>query len=131
MPFRHERDLLRAFCERVKELDPDVVTGWNVVDFDFRVLAGMAKSWGVRFALGRGRGTVRLRPARFPWASNEATIPGRVVLDGIQLLRSSFIRLESYSLDSVSREILGEGKTMGGHDRAGQILESFKHDRAT
>ncbi len=129
VPFKKERELLQAFCARVLELDPDVITGWSVVDFDFRVLERMARDWRVPFEIGRGRGTVRLRAARFPWASNEATIPGRVVLDGIHLLRGSFIQLDSYSLDNAARAILGEGKTLTGHDRAGEILDTFKNDR--
>ncbi len=129
VPFKKERELLQGFCARVRELDPDVITGWSVVDFDFRVLERMARDWRVPFEIGRGRGTVRLRQARFPWASNEATIPGRVVLDGIHLLRGSFIQLDSYSLDNAAREILGEGKTLVGHDRADQILDTFKNDR--
>src|SRR5262249_6675725 len=36
-PFPTEKDLLEAFCARVRELDPDVLTGWNVVDFDLAV----------------------------------------------------------------------------------------------
>ncbi len=129
VPFNKERELLRAFCARVRELDPDVITGWSVVDFDFRVLERMARDWRVPFEIGRGRGTVRLRAARFPWASKKATIPGRVVLDGIHLLRGSFIQLDSYSFDNAARAILGEGKTLTGHDRAGQILCTFKNHR--
>ena len=129
IPFNKERALLRGFCQRVRELDPDILTGWNVVDFDCRVLERMARDWRLPLDLGRGPGTMRLRPTRFPWASNEATVPGRIVLDGIHLLRSSFVSLESYSLDNASRAILGEGKTLHGGDRAGQILDTFKHDR--
>ena len=33
-----ERDLLLLFQERVHAIDPDILTGWNVIDFDLRVL---------------------------------------------------------------------------------------------
>ena len=33
-----EAALLRAFARRVRELDPDVLSGWNVADFDLPVL---------------------------------------------------------------------------------------------
>ena len=29
-----EASALKAFCQRVAEIDPDIFTGWNVVDFD-------------------------------------------------------------------------------------------------
>ena len=129
VPFARESDLLRAFCDRVREIDPDVLTGWNVVDFDLRVLDRMARAWGVRLELGRGPGTLRLRDSRFPWATLEALVPGRVVLDGIQLLRGSFIRLEDYSLGAVAHELLGEGKLITGGDRGRAIVDAFLHDR--
>ena len=129
VPFAGERELLRAFCHRVQELDPDVLTGWNVVDFDLRVLDRLATGWRVPLRLGRGGGGLRLRRSRFPWATQEATIPGRVVLDGIHLLRGSFIKLDSYALDAVAREILGEGKTLAGGERGEEILETYRRDR--
>ena len=37
-----ERAALDVFCRRVREIDPDVLTGWNVIDFDLAVLARIA-----------------------------------------------------------------------------------------
>ena len=36
--FAGEKELLEAFIRRVIELDPDILTGWNVVDFDLAAL---------------------------------------------------------------------------------------------
>jgi len=131
VPFKTERDLLAAFCERVRELDPDVLTGWNVVDFDLKVLDRLAQRFRLPFHLARGPGDVRLRPTHArARGSFEAIVPGRVVLDGIALLQGAFVRMEEYSLDFVAREVLGEGKTMTGHDRAEEIVDAFLHDRA-
>ncbi len=137
--FDHERELLRGFCARLRELDPDVVTGWNVVDFDLKVLADMARRFGLVLDLARGSGSVHLRESRMPWSTHEAIIPGRVVADGIHLLRGAFIKMESYSLDAVAREVLGEGKVQvhetpaGGSaaakNRGQEILDAFRHDR--
>ena len=127
--FRRKEAFLRAFCGRVRELDPDVLTGWNVVDFDLRVLDRLSRSCGVPLQLGRGREPMRLRPSRSPWANREARIPGRVVADGIHLLRGSFVRLERYSLDFAARQVLGEGKTLHGADHPAEIMESFRNDR--
>ena len=104
-----ERELLRMFDQRVRELDPDVITGWNVIDFDIAVLLRMAQSKGVALRLGRGRGAVRLRASSFARGQTVCTIPGRVVLDGPSLLRGSFVKLERYGLNSVAREVLGRG----------------------
>ena len=47
------------------------------------------------------------------------------MLDGIRLLRGAFIRMESYSLDFVSRKVVGEGKTIEGRDRVAEILRTW------
>jgi DNA polymerase-2 len=125
-----ERELLQTLVDRVREIDPDVITGWNVVDFDLAVLLRIAGRARVPLTLGRGSEPLRLRPSRSPWGTGEAVLTGRLVLDGIDLLRGAFVRLESYALNSASREILGRGKTITGPDRAAQILAAFEHDRA-
>ncbi len=150
VPFRDERELLRAFCARLRELDPDILTGWNVVDFDLKVLSDMARRFGLVLDLARGSGSVHLRESRMPWSTHEAIIPGRVVADGIHLLRGAFIKMDEYSLDAVAREVLGEGKVnpKGGkrnmrpggaedkplgssppENRGQEILDAFRHHR--
>ena len=73
---------------------------------------------------------LRMRPARGYFGSGSASIPGRVVLDGIDLLRGAFVRMDDYSLDAVAREVLGEGKALDGdvHDRAGEIFQRYQDD---
>ena len=128
--FATERELLAAFARRVRELDPDVLTGWNVVDFDLSVLARLAGRLHVPLELGRGPGTLRIRAGGPARGASQANIPGRVVLDGIHLMRSSFIRKDDYTLDAVARDVLGEGKTLeGGEGKAEEILRLFAEDR--
>ncbi len=130
VPCATEADLLHETVARVRETDPDVLTGWNVVDFDLEVLARRSEAVDVPLRLGRSDEPIRLRPSGAPGATYEATVPGRVVLDGIQLVRGAFLRYPSYALDAVAREVLGEGKTMSGPGRAEEILDAFHHDRA-
>src|SRR5260221_4009942 len=129
IPLASEKELLAAFCRRVRELDPDVLTGWNVVDFDLTVLARLAARKGVPLELGRGPGPLRLRSDLSARGTRRASVPGRVVLDGIFLLRGAFVRMEDYGLDAVAREVLGEDKLLAGHDGAGEILRLFKEDQ--
>jgi DNA polymerase-2 len=127
-----ERAALGLFCARLKELDPDVLTGWNVIDFDLTVLQRIAARLNHPLSLGREPGGVRVRPAQGYFGSGQATIAGRVVLDGIDLLRGAFVRMDEYSLDAVAREVLGEGKAVAGdvHDRIGEILDNYRNDLA-
>jgi DNA polymerase-2 len=124
-----ETALLRGLAERIAELDPDVLTGWNVVDFDFAVLVRRADELGAELRLGRTPGATRYRPGRTRRETSQVSIPGRLVLDGLQLLRGAFVRMERHSLDFVAKQVLGEGKTLGGRDKVEQILHTFEHDR--
>ncbi|NNE43829.1 MAG: DNA polymerase II, partial [Gemmatimonadetes bacterium] len=131
IPFRTERELLLDFVRRVRALDPDVITGWNVVGFDFTVLLKIAERCRVTLGIGRGGDPVQVRPGAGPRASPEARMAGRVVLDGMDLVRGAFLRFESYSLNNVASEVLGEQKLIHGVDRAGEILRTFKEERDT
>ena len=125
-----ERAALDAFCERVRALDPDVLTGWNTIDFDLTVLQRIAARVRHPFELGRDAARCGMRKAEGYFGSGQATIPGRLVLDGIDLLRGAFVRMDDYSLDAVAREVLGEGKAVAGdvRDRIGEILHNYEHD---
>ncbi|MFC1680334.1 DNA polymerase II [Pseudomonadota bacterium] len=128
--FPTERSAIEAFCKRVRAADPDILTGWNVIDFDLTVLARIAARCGLPLDPGRDAGGMRIRPAQGYFGSGSANIPGRLVLDGIDLLRGAFIRMEDYSLDAVARKVLGEGKAVAGdvHDRVGEIQRNYRHD---
>jgi DNA polymerase-2 len=121
---------LTAFCERVQRLDPDVITGWNIVDFDLTALQKMAQRLRHPFNLGRDTGAIRIRKAEGYFGSGQASIPGRLVMDGIDLLRGAFVRMDDYSLDAVAREVLGEGKAVSGdvRDRLAEIIHNYKND---
>ena len=121
---------LRVFRERIATLDPDVITGWNIVDFDLAALERIAARLGEPLDLGREPGAMRLRKPEGYFGSGQALVPGRAVLDGIDLLRGAFVRMEDYSLDAVAREVLGEGKTVAGdaRERLTEILHNYRHD---
>jgi DNA polymerase-2 len=55
------------------------------------------------FQLGRDAGPLRIRKPEGYFGSGEASVPGRLVLDGIDLLRGAFVRMDDYSLDAVAR----------------------------
>jgi DNA polymerase-2 len=121
---------LDAFTARVRELDFDVITGWNTIDFDLTVLQRIALRLRHPLELGRDSAPMRIRKPEGYFGSGQATISGRLVLDGIDLLRGAFIRMDDYSLDAVAREVLGEGKAVSGdvRDRIGEIVHNYRHD---
>jgi DNA polymerase-2 len=126
----NETVALERFEERVASFDPDVITGWNIIDFDLSVLENIAQRLGRTLNLGREPGAMRIRKAEGYFGSGQVTLPGRLVLDGIDLLRGAFVRMGDYSLDAVAREVLGEGKAVSGHarDRLSEIIHNYKAD---
>jgi len=126
----NEYAALDAFCARVRDLDVDVLTGWNTIDFDLTVLQRIAFRLRHALQLGRDSTPMRLRKPEGYFGSGQASISGRLVLDGIDLLRGAFIRMDDYSLDAVAREVLGEGKAVAGdvRDRIGEIVHNYRHD---
>lgn len=105
-----ERELLAAFTERVRVRDPDIITGWNVIEFDLEVLARRCAAHGLAFDVGRVAGTAEVRTRRSGRLSIE--IAGRSVVDAMRLVRASGERVPDQSLDGAAHALLGEGKTV-------------------
>ncbi|HEX2485181.1 MAG TPA: DNA polymerase II [Myxococcota bacterium] len=127
--FADERALARALLERLRELDPDVIVGWNVVDFDLRVLERRVRALGLPPELGRAPGETRFVQDPGFQRQSRAEIPGRVVLDGVGLARES-LRLVDYRLETVARAVLGRGKKIDqdAPDAAAEIARLFRED---
>jgi DNA polymerase-2 len=123
--------VLQAFLDWIVEYDPDVLIGWNVVNFDTRYLQRVADHLGRRLLLGRERRPGHWRELDEDGERYTVQFPGRVILDGIELLRAAFYRFESFSLENVSRAVLGEGKLLHGSDRGGEITRQFREDKTS
>lgn len=105
-----EAECLQAFFAWVKACDPDLLLGWNVVDFDLSYLQFKCRQLNIPFDLGRGNERCTVLEAETSQQVSIARIPGRVVLDGIDTLRSATWSFESFSLDYVANQLLGRGK---------------------
>src|SRR5882724_10575955 len=127
--FATERDLLLRFFALLRELDPDVVTGWNVIDFDLTVLRALCARHGIPFRLGRTADETLIQRDQGFTRDPRAIAPGRQILDALALTRSAFIRLDDYKLETAAQAFLGRGKLMTGEGRGTEIEHAFRHDR--
>ncbi|XP_068855408.1 DNA polymerase delta catalytic subunit-like [Aphelocoma coerulescens] len=116
--FDTERELLQSWAEFVRIVDPDVVTGYNIHNFDLPYLLQRAQVLQVPSFpyLGRVRGVPsQVREAAFQSRQlgrregKAVTTPGRVTLDMLQVLLREH-KLRSYSLNAVSAHFLHEQK---------------------
>ncbi|MEM0953654.1 MAG: DNA polymerase II [Pseudomonadota bacterium] len=127
-PVASEAALLARFCQWLAEYDPDVLIGWSVINFDLWYLQRAADKLGVPLRLGRNGGLPQWRTLDDEGERRAVTIPGRAVLDGIELLRTATYRFESFSLENVAQTLLGEGKLLKGSGRGEEIGHLFKTD---
>jgi len=124
-----EPALLAALVARIRALDPDILLGWNVVDFDLRVLLARCSALRIPCAIGRSREPPRLLVDQGPFAQSRAEVPGRMVLDGIPLVRDA-LKLPDYRLETVARAVLGRGKKIDQEvpDAAAEILRLWREE---
>lgn len=128
-----ERAVIKAFLAHVQKLDPDVLIGWNVVNFDLRCLQRMCDRLRMPLALGRPINSI---PQPVVWREAlertgtkakrfYAKIPGRCVLDGIELMRSATYSFENFSLEFVARAVLGRGKLVDDVEHRGASITAL------
>ena len=126
-----ERAVLEAFFAWLERFDPDLIIGWNIVNFDLDYLERKCAQLKVAFALGRGGERATILAAGQRGGSRVARLPGRVVLDGIDTLRAAFWRFESFALESVAQALLGRGKDIhDAGDKVAEIRRLFHQDKA-
>ncbi len=123
--FGSEREVINAFTEKIHELDPDVIMGWNIVNFDLRCLQDFSDRLKINLELGRSRESIAWRKARDSNDRFYALVPGRAVLDGIELMRSATYQFENFSLEHVSRQLLGRGKLVEDIDQRGEEITTL------
>ncbi len=118
---------LNAWFERN---DPDVLMGWNVIQFDLRVLQKTADQCGIALLLGRERRPTEWRTHPGKQGYLFAPTPGRLIVDGIDALKAAAWSFPSFSLETVSQTLLGEGKAIGDeYDKMAEINRRYRDDK--
>ncbi|VVP30918.1 DNA polymerase II [Pseudomonas fluorescens] len=121
--------LLKKLNEWFARHDPDAIIGWNVVQFDLRVLHEHARRLAVPLKLGRGGEEMQWREhgSRNHYFASAA---GRLIIDGIESLRSATWSFPSFSLENVAQTLLGEGKAIDNpYQRMDEINRMFAEDK--
>lgn len=126
-----EKDLMIAFQNRLMAIDPDIVTGWNVIDFDLSVLQKIAAKHHIPFSLGRTKGQSQYKKSKY-FGGSRVSIQGRQVLDALMLARHTLFNFDDLRLGTVAKALLGRGKTLlveEWEDAASAIHEAYVNDR--
>ncbi|XP_012588973.1 PREDICTED: DNA polymerase delta catalytic subunit [Condylura cristata] len=118
LSYEREEELLQAWSTFIRTMDPDVITGYNIQNFDLPYLIARAQTLKVdKFPfLGRVSNLrSNIRDSSFQSKqtgrrdSKVVSMVGRVQMDMLQVLLREH-KLRSYTLNAVSFHFLGEQK---------------------
>ncbi len=120
---KNEKAVLNAFFSYLNAEDPDIITGWHVIGFDLAFLETKCREYKIDFNLGRGRSgnMYKFRRAGGYFASVE----GRLLIDAPSALRSVFYSYDDFKLETVAREVLGEGKLIASDQNKVEEIEKY------
>ena len=125
----HRAQLIERLNDWLALHDPDAIIGWNLIQFDLRVLQEHATRLQIPLRLGRGGSEMEWRehPER---KHGFAAAAGRLLIDGIESLRSATWSFPSFSLEHVAQTLLGEGKAIDTpYQRMDEINRMFIEDK--
>lgn len=115
--FETEKEMLEAFCNHMKNIDPDVITGWNIFGFDLEYIYNRMVKNGCRdFVLGKlvdDNITLVIKNLSSNALGNNTLkmvrMNGRYIFDMYQEIKREH-KFESYSLNNVSKILIGDQK---------------------
>lgn len=112
--FSSEKEMLERFLAIIDDFDPDVLTGYNIINFDIPyILERLGRN-----NLPKNFGRITDKPCfvRKFGAYQTCTVVGRVVVDPYQIIKADpFMRFKRYDLNTVALEMLGDGKIDVGY----------------
>ena len=123
--FADETELLETFFAEMQRLDPDVIIGWNFIQFDMDFIQRKCDELKIPFILGRNQQEVSWRHDQNKANRSYVHVPGRCIIDGIEMLRQAEYKFESFALDNVAEELLGRHKLISGEAK---VYESYDHE---
>jgi len=127
--FGSPAELLERLNAWLARHDPDAIIGWNLVQFDLRVLQRHAEHYGVPLRFGRDGSPMEWRE-HSRHQHYFAAAAGRLIIDGIEALKSATWNFASFSLEHVAQTLLGEGKAIDNpYQRMAEIERRFAEDK--
>src|SRR3989344_313501 len=126
--FKTEKEMLERFFVLIKELDPDLITGWSVIDFDLKVIQKRCKKLEVPFVLGRINSPSKLIIREGFFDTSKVVAEGRQVVDLMAWVKNN-LKLNDYKLETAAQYYVGEGKNVQFIDKGNDIEKLFIKDK--
>lgn len=137
LSFDAEEKMLMAWRNFLEEVDPDVIIGYNIANFDFPYLLDRAKHLKLgKFPYWSRLKTVRSQARKTNFSSKQmgsrdtkaTNTNGRIQLDLLQLVQRDH-QLRSYTLNSVCSHFLGEQKEDVHHTMITELFNGTPDSR--
>ena len=136
MSFDKEEKMLSSWRDFLERVDPDIITGYNISNFDFPYLLDRAKHLKVHGFEYWSRTHVKSIAKESNFSSKQmgnrdtkaTNTNGRLQLDLLQLIQRDH-QLRSYTLNSVSSHFLGEQKEDVHHSMITELFEGTPESR--
>ena len=106
----NEKEMLEKFKNDIISLKPQAIIGWNVIDFDFKVIKDRMKIHSIEFKFSEYEGECKLKLNKDFFKDSSMDCSGLLVFDIIQILKTNYITFEDYKLNTVAKEILKDEK---------------------
>jgi len=122
---KDERGVLREYMKYLKSTDPDIISGWNVADYDIPYIANrLVYCFGPKSLWHFGNGSIWIDNNKRRFKSN-----GINIIDYMVIYKKFELKpRRSYSLDNITIE---EGVTVDGegkHKFKGSFREFYEND---
>ena len=136
LAFDKEEKMLSSWRDFLEKVDPDIITGYNIANFDFPYLLDRAKHLKVHGFDYWSRTHVKSVAKETNFSSKQmgnrdtkaTNTNGRLQLDLLQLIQRDH-QLRSYTLNSVCSHFLGEQKEDVHHSMITELFEGTPESR--
>jgi len=102
-----EEDMIKKFMEIISQYDPDIITGYNINNFDLPFILERMKKYRIRSVMGRC--TQKPTIAKKLMARYRISSVGRVFFDSFEVIKKDFSFMR-YDLGTVSKNLLNDTK---------------------
>jgi len=111
---KDEAETIEKFHQYVKEINPDIITGYFSDGFDFPYLRARAEKNGIDLRLGKDNSRILFSRGR----PLNARIKGIIHIDLLKFIEtvySQYLQSETLGLNEVANELIGKGKLEVDH----------------
>jgi DNA polymerase I len=124
-----EKEMLEKLKSIIEEYDPDIITGYNIENFDIPYILKRMEVLKVPRDIGRSEKLPFTNRLSYTKRTN---ICGRIIIDPFYIIRYLSVydqpyRFKRYDLGTVAQQILGETKMDLGKSYIVAVNEAWKH----